>query len=282
LLEHDITYKLSNFDKEIRSGNTVIRTNPVSDALTQLKELYKKTNAPEDLARITELSTKAKKYNLNLKDVNDLAREYNTEFGSKAFSKTGDPLTSVNAQNFENTRTAIKQAVRDELPNTTSKIIDSEMSDLLSTRKLTSKMIEQTNKLQQKVLERGILEKVGRTAGGALDIVTGGALKGLIEKFLSRGTGLKTLNALDLEALLNKNLQKLTKLNKLADTNPAKFVKEVQSLQKMLPKKTSAYNATKKPTAAGNTKDQKIQTSPKYTQIGKTSNIVDKIKTKKL
>jgi hypothetical protein len=224
LAQSKVQYKLKNFDQEVKYGDTVINTNPVQDALGQLQELYSKSNAAKDLARITELSNKAEKYSLSLKDVNDLAREYNTAFGEKAFGKTGEPLTSVSAQNYENTRAAVKQAVRDELPTPESKNLDQQMTDLYKSKGLIDKQVEAVNKLQQKVQERGLLEKTGRAFGAAIDTVTGHALKGFIEKFLSRGTGLKTLNALDLQEALTKNIKAIQKYIKMADENPQAFV----------------------------------------------------------
>lgn len=225
----DITYKLKDFDKSVTSGDTTIQTNPVSDALNQLHELYTKTNSPADLARITDLYNKAQKHSLSLNDVNKIAMEYGTEFGKKAFSKSGEPLTSTNAVAYENTRTAIKQSVRDEMPaDSTSASIDKQIHETISVKDKIDAMAEKVNQLTQKVQQRGLGEKIGRAIGTGVDFATGHALKGIVEKFLSRGTGLKTLNALDLEAMLSKNLTTLNKLNKLADENPDKFVKNIK------------------------------------------------------
>lgn len=225
----DVKYKLDNFEKEVKSGDTVVTVNPVKDALNQLQELYSKTNDPENLVRIQDLATKAEKYNLSLKDVNDLAREYGTEFGKKAFSKTGDPLTSVNAQAYENTRTAVKNAVRNEMPDNATKIMDEKMSDLINTKNSFDKMAEKVNALQQKIQERDLGEQVGRGVATVLNTASGGALKGFIERFLARGTGLKTLNALDLESFLSKNISNINKWSKMIDENPTQFIKESHS-----------------------------------------------------
>lgn len=231
LYKSDTMYKLDNFTKEVVSGDTKIKYNPVREALQNLQEAYSKTHDIENLARITDLAQKAEKYSLSLKDLNDLAREYGTEFGKKAFGKTGEALTSVNARAYENTRTALKKAVRDELPDSASKAMDGAMHDMLNTKVKIDRMVEEVNKLKQKVQKRGLFEKLGRGVGAAIDMVTLGSFKGLVEKFLSRGTGLKTLNALDLEAILSKNLEKVGKWAEKVDTDPMGFAKELKAAE---------------------------------------------------
>lgn len=211
---------LTDYQKTIKNGTKSITINPVEDALAQLQELYTTTKDPASQLRIESLIDKAKSDGLSLKEVNDIAREYGSEFGQKAFSKTGDPLTSVNAQAYENTRSAIKDAVRQNIPDNATKILDQKMSDLLRTKDLVKKMVDRANALRQKVQERGVGEKIGRTVGTVLDVASGHALKGIVEKFLSRGTGLKTLNALDLEAFLSKNLEKINKASSAIDKIP--------------------------------------------------------------
>lgn len=212
-------------------GNKSIKQKFVNDALDQLDELYVKIKDAPKKAAIMQLKTKLAKEGLSLKELNDLSRTYNKEFGKKAFSKLGDPLTSVNAQAFENTRKGIKNVVRNLMPDDTVKMLDERMSDLYNTNRLVGKMEEKVNALYQKASKRGVLERVSRGAADVVNAATFNTLSGFISRMLPSNVGLKVLNSIDLEKALSKNLKNLDKL--LEVTNDAsltdgivKFVKE--------------------------------------------------------
>jgi len=189
-----------------KSGKPVVTT-PVNDALTQLKELYTSTSDKVSAANIDELIQKAETEGLTRLEVNNIARVYGQEFKNKAFSKMGDPLTSVNAQMYENTRTALKTLAREGIKGAEAKTADKLMSSLYDMKTLVEKNVEAVNKLQQKILERGLLEKVGHAVSKYADVLTGGSLRGFVGGLLPRGAGYKVLNALDIENALNKNLK---------------------------------------------------------------------------
>lgn len=224
---------LESLTKTFGEGDTSIKINYVQDAIEQLKELYTKTKEPSALVKINQLETKANSAGLTPSEINNLARQYGTEFGSKAFTKTGDPLTSVNARAFENTRAGIKGTARSFLTDETAKVLDKTISEALNTKILVDKMTEAVNKLQRRVNQRGLGEKIGRAVGGVVDVATGGALKGLFKKiFLESNVGLKKMNALDLEAQLQKNLKIVQDLNKTPDeTLPGKILDYVKTVQ---------------------------------------------------
>ena len=164
--------------------------------------------------------------------MNDLARKYGREFGNKAFSKLGDPLTSVNAQAFENTRKGVKEAVRSQMPDDVAKTLDKSMSDLINTNRLVKKMEERVNALYQKAKKRGVLEQVARKAADIVNVATFGTISGFVSRLLPSNVGLKVLNSIDLEKALSKNLNKLDDLLKITDdkklTNELiKFLKEI-------------------------------------------------------
>jgi hypothetical protein len=193
-----------------KSGNTVT-TNYVDTALNQMKELYQKTGDVQKAADIDELIAAAKNDGLTRLDVNNISRVYNTEFGSKAFSQMGEPLTSVNAQLYETIRKGLKGKARDGIGGEAAKAADEAVSSLYNTKTLVQKNIEAVNKLQQKISERGLLEKAGYLATKYADILTGGTIRGLVGGILPRGAGYKTMNALDLEDRLQKNLEVIKK-----------------------------------------------------------------------
>ena len=68
----------------------------------------------------------------------------------KAFSKLGEPLTSVNAKLFENTRKSLKDIARNTIKGDVAKQADELMSKLYNTKNLISKNVEAVAKLRQK------------------------------------------------------------------------------------------------------------------------------------
>jgi hypothetical protein len=196
-------------------GDKAIKQNFVDDALNQLDELYVSIKDAPKRAEIIQLKEKLAKEGLSLRELNDLSRIYNKEFGKKAFSKLGDALTSVNAQAFENTRKGIKNVVRNLMPDNTVKMLDERMSDLYNTNRLVGKMEEKVNALYQKAKKRGVLEKVSRGAADVVNAATFNTLSGFVSRLLPSNVGLKVLNSIDLENVLSKNLKKLDKLLKV-------------------------------------------------------------------
>jgi hypothetical protein len=214
-------YPLSDLVTKTKiSGGKVVTQNHVTDALSNLQEMYVKINDPVKAKQMEQLLTYAENNGLTKKQVNDLARTYGNEFGEKAFSpKSGEPLTSINGRAYENTRKGLKEIVREGM-GPEAKELDSTLSSLINTRRLIEKNIEAVNKLEQRVDPRSLGEKVGRAMGYALDWASGGTIKGLVGKFLPRGVGNKMLNALDLEEKLSRNLEILREAEKTISKTP--------------------------------------------------------------
>jgi len=225
--------KLDDLTQTLKSGDVTAQANYVKDALTQLKELYTKTNDPLSAAKIDALTAKASDEGLTPSEINQLARTYGTEFSDKAFSKTGDPLTSVNAQAFENTRSGIKDTARSLLKDDTAKIADESMGNAIETKKLIDKMNEKVNALTERIQQRGIIEKFSRLLGKGVDMATFGGPRAFIQKWLfPSNVGLKTLNSLDLQDLIKTNLKKIQALETSPeDTLPGKLLHLVNDSQ---------------------------------------------------
>ena len=191
-----------------------VKTNYVKIALEHLKEVYKKTGDDVGVQNIKDTIKKATTTGLTKKEIQNIARSYGVEFGKKAFSKTGEPLTSVNSKLYETIRKGVKEKARETATGLGTKEMDKTMSAIYRTRDLIRKNKEEANKLQQKIQERGLGEKLGRGAFNVLNVATMGGLKGFIERGMGRGTGLKTLNYIELEKNIAKNLKLLEKANK--------------------------------------------------------------------
>ena len=207
---------LNNLQTSVKVGGKTVAHNYVDDALNQLDELYKKTNDPVMVEKVAQIRNKAQTQGLNLNNLNDLAKAYGEEFGNKAFSKrTGEALTSVNAQSFENTRKGVKEVARKLYGGKEFEAIDREMTNLIRVRKLSEDVAKKANELKQKVEPRGIGAATGRKIFNTIDTLTGGSISGFIRAAgIPRGAGYKTMNAIDLELKLNKNLKLLKSLEK--------------------------------------------------------------------
>lgn len=221
-------FPLNSFSKEIKMGENTVKQNYVVDAISHLKEFYEKTNNPKAVQDLYNVAEKFSREGLTVKELNDLSRQYGNEFGGKAFSKgTNEPLTSVNAVAYENTRKGLKNDARKLFDNPVYKEIDSQIASAIRTRELLDKMAEKVNKMQQSVQPYSLASKVGRAGAKIADLASIGTLKPFIEALTKRGEGRKMLNALDLERMLSKNL---TKLNKLAEAgkSPAEYAKRTE------------------------------------------------------
>lgn len=245
-------YTLDQLATPIKTNSgKILSTNYVDNALKDLSELYATTGDVKQLANLEELTNKG---SYTLKEVNDISRVYNSEFGSKAFSKLGDPLTSVNAQRFENTRKGLKDVARRGLGGAEAKKADELLSSVYNTENLVSRNVEAVNKLRQRINERGLLEKAGHYITKYADILTGGTIRGAVAGLLPRGAGYKVLNALDLEEQLAKNLDIINKA--LKSSSDDVIVNQLKSLD--LPIKNSASKTT--PTIGAKTSTSKLNT----------------------
>lgn len=216
------------------NAGKVIKIRPVKNALSQLDELYTKIGDVVKQSEIRDLITKARQEGLTKLEINNLAREYGQEFSSKAFSKMGDALTSVNAKLFENTRSQLKQLARQGITGKAAQTADQAMSKLYNTQRLVQKNIEAVNKIQQKINSRGLFEKIGNTVAKYGDLLTGGSIRGLIGGLLPRGAGYKVMNALDIEEVLGRNLKIIN--DAIKSGSDKEIIDILKGLEKQIPK----------------------------------------------
>lgn len=248
LLKDAGVYSLDNLAlSQTTKAGKVIKTDYVGRALDNLAELYKTTGDDVAKAEIDDVLSKATVQGLSRKEVNDISRLYGQEFGRKAFSKIGDPLTSVNAQAFENVRTGLKQVARNGIGGAEAKAIDEQLSALYDTQRLVEKNVEAVNKLKQRIQDRGILESITHTAFKALDTLSAGSIRGVIGGLLPRGAGYKTMNALDIEDALRGNLDIVEKaLKSNSDEELAKILNKGFNQKSDLPSSSLIKNTTNK------------------------------------
>jgi len=230
-------YKLNDLSTTAKSaGGSEVKQNFVETALGHLKELYTKINDPVNAKNIDEILQKAETEGLTKKEVNDIARKYGSEFKDKAFSKqTGDPLTSINSQAYENVRSGLKDVARRDM-SPAAKELDATMSSIYNTKRLIDKNVEAVRKLRQKVDQRGIGEKLGGMLANTIDTLSLGSAKGFVQKMFPRNVGYKMKNWLDLEKSLERNLKLIDRATE-ANTNKEmrRVIFEIRKEIKALP-----------------------------------------------
>ena len=228
LVKDTTPYSLSELSIKTKSkGGQEVSTDYVTRALANLKELYESVGDDVSKVNIEEIINKANSEGLTRKEINDISRTYNQEFGSKAFSRaTGEPMTSVNAQAFETTRKGLKDVARAGIGGAEAKAADQILSSVYDSKKLIERNVEAVNKLKQRIEERGWISNLTYSLLKAVDTLSMGAIRGATDAVLNRGTGLKTLNAIDLEANLERNLGIIKKAMN------ASSEKEVQNILK--------------------------------------------------
>lgn len=211
LLDTDqTTRKLADLKYTQKVGDTNVEHNYVKDGLEQLANYYKKTNNPAKLAEIVAIATKANREGLTIKEVNNIARVHSRELN--AFNANGELASGLTKIAAENTRMGLKNTARSLFDDPLSKQVDEEISDAIRVRELAEDRVNAVNTLEQKIMKNGIGAKLGRLVIDLLDVSSLGLVKGAGRSLLtSRGQGYHTLNALDLEKQLAKNLKFIKK-----------------------------------------------------------------------
>jgi DNA-binding transcriptional regulator GbsR (MarR family) len=148
-------------------------------------------------------------------EVNNIAREYGIEFKNRAFTKLGEPKQGYNADMYENTRKAVKDVLRTQLPDDLSKQLDMKMSDIYTTLDLTKKREHVTAALEQRITRRTLGQKVGGVVIDVADAAMFGALRGAFNRLSPSNVGNKTMNALEIQKELRKNIRTLEKYKEL-------------------------------------------------------------------
>lgn len=219
---------LQNLEKVSDVGGVKVSTNYVKQALDHLGELYAGSNDAVQAQAIKNLVKKAETSGLTVKEINEIAKQYGSEFGQKAFSKLGEARTTVNAVAYENTRKGVKDTLRGLLPDETAKKLDKQISEHIQTQELVKRMEEATQKLLQRVNERGVVQQVGSVAGKVVDAVSLNSISGFLGGVLKQSNvGLKSMNALDLQAALRRNIEIIERAAK--SKNPLKFNPESET-----------------------------------------------------
>lgn len=209
-------FKLKDLTEKVKlADGSTVTISPVKTSIDELKDFYSATNSTSKLKTIVELEQKLKKGELTAKDINDLARMHGADL--TGFNANGQLASGLSKQAAENTRKDLKRLLREKFNDPISKEIDAVLASTINTQKLVARMAADVQKLQQKLKNRNLMEKLGAGAAQVFDLATFGTAKGFIAKLLPSNVGIKTLNSLDLEKQLQKNLKTIQEALKATD-----------------------------------------------------------------
>lgn len=226
----------------VKGGQPVIH-NYVIDAVNNLKELYQNSNDPVNLAKINQISAKLdpiKGTGITPVELNQLARDYGTEFKSKAFKANGDPTTSVSGQAYESTRTGLKNTVNSIIKDPTYKAIDRQMSNIFNLRELSRDMKEKVNTAAAKIYQPNVLQRLGGIIGKAGKFLGAGDV---ISKMtgLDHTPGQAGMTPVEIEANLKSNIARLK--DAIATKDDASFADKIKAIVSTEPKVATVKGA---------------------------------------
>jgi len=111
--------------------------NYVSDALDQLKTFYEKTNDVPGQSQVDAWLQKGNGDGLSAQDINDIAKVHDQDLSG--FNINGETASGLAKQAAENTRAGVKSIVRGIMNNPVFEEADSQLSDLLRTKKISER-----------------------------------------------------------------------------------------------------------------------------------------------
>jgi hypothetical protein len=196
---------------ETTKSGKKIKSNYVDAAFEKFKDLYESTNeSPINKVELQDMIDTVNKNGITAEGVDLLAKKFGTEFKTKAFGKTGEPLTSTTSQEFENIRTGLKETARKLINNEEVRKIDKQTSRFIRAKDYIDKMDEKLQKYVSNHEKPGLLKKAGSLAGKLLNV------KRFLRGLLGIGEdGVTKLGPVELEKRLPTLLKQLEDINKM-------------------------------------------------------------------
>ena len=185
----------------------------IKESLDDMLTVYEKEGDIVSAARMDDLIAKYNKGGLSFSEANGVAKEYGGQFKNASFTKAGEAKSSISAARHENVRKGVKDTFRSLLPDDKSKLLDTKASELYDTSDSLVRLETQVFKLENRVQDRKLLERLGKKVGQGLDFITAGALGGIIRSVIPSNSGNKTMNALALQEMIQKNVKLIEKAN---------------------------------------------------------------------
>ena len=238
-------HKPAEFDKQVKVSNELTRDpktgkmisnyevkNPITDAITQLKDYYEKSGNTADYQKMLDIEAKFKNEGLTAQEINNLARQHGRDLN--AYNANNELSSGLKKESAENTRKSVKAEARKFAPETEA--IDAQIADQIKLKQMFDDMTEKFQRLKNTVEPAGPLKKLGSFVGVATNVLTGrffeGFFKKLIPDFNNLGADTK-LNIKDVQKKLAPMIEEFNKILKETEgLDPVKAKAKLEELMK--------------------------------------------------
>lgn len=155
-------HKIQDFTQTVGEGDSSVTVNYVQDAIDQLKDYYTKTGDVQGISDMKALESKVNTKGLTHGDINNLAREHGSALSG--YNPNGQLANGLAKQTAENTRIGLKTTARNGLESPEAKLLDKQVSEAISTKKMIDERVEKVNQESQQHRKVGELPKKFGTA----------------------------------------------------------------------------------------------------------------------
>jgi len=167
----------------VSGRNDVKVVEPAKRALQMLEAHYDKSGNPQEAAKVGALSHKYQTEGLTLLDLNNLARQFGTEFDN-VYKKSKDQGFVVKDADqpieIENIRQMLKNQIRERMPDEDLKKIDEQTSNLIKTRNDSDTFILRLEDIENRIQQAPGWQKLTGKLGDAAHFVFGSFFQKLL------------------------------------------------------------------------------------------------------
>lgn len=150
----DLVIKAS--DQKIVKVNWEDKGKVVEDAINDLLDVYWKQRKPDKMNEVLQFKEKFTTDWVSYKELNDFAREYGGVMD--AWNKKNQLTTDVKVWT-EETRSWIKDLIRERVPASEFKDLDAELGSVLNFNKLVDTTVEKVNNIEKKLRDKWFVEE---------------------------------------------------------------------------------------------------------------------------
>lgn len=220
-------YTMTELDIPVTVGNEVVYDNAYKAGLSQLADLYAKTDDAAGQSRIRQLTEKANTSGLTANDMSGIAREHGRELN--AFGANGELSTGMTKKSLERTRKGMTDTLKGIINNPEFTQLYKNMHESIKTKDVFSKLRERAYDIDKRAVEHGLFKKSVKVGVNAFDSLIGGLPSALASKYLKNGK--TSYNASEAASLIGERLNKLDDIINAKDISVARKKAIIEKMQ---------------------------------------------------
>ena len=219
---------IDNLVRKSDVNGEAVPSNFVDRGINELEKHYIKAGPDTAVTEMRQLRQKAATEGLTAEEINQLARRHGRDLS--VFNKdTGRGPTGALKQRAEDTRSGIKDTVRDSFGNKITKEADNAISDLKRVQSIFRQKALAVHRYKGSLVDPGILKRAAGLFEQALNIASLGSSR-MIGEVVRKSANIQgassRLNVLDLEKRMNQDLNIFAKSG--AGDSEATVIKKLQ------------------------------------------------------